>query len=193
MSFYEKISAEELEKYAEASGLSGKTQIDLDFFVNFIKKGDDVLEVGCGSGRIGRKLSGFTRYVGVDTSQEYLEYFSKRTKDAAELICDDFLEYKTKKKFNAIIFPWAVLWEWSREDQVLVIQKAKSFLKDGGYILIDTPTSDTKHNQVDGYNPTKIYFDEWLPIFKEIGFSKIDSKILKTHNSRKREITILQK
>jgi SAM-dependent methyltransferase len=67
-----------------------------------------VLDVGCGSGRIGEFVleTGAARYVGVDFSEPMIELARarlERYEDRTELIAKDFLETDLDERFNAIL------------------------------------------------------------------------------------------
>jgi SAM-dependent methyltransferase len=67
-----------------------------------------VLDVGCGSGRIGEFVleTGAGRYVGVDFSEPMIELARarlERYEDRTELIAKDFLKTDLDERFNAIL------------------------------------------------------------------------------------------
>jgi SAM-dependent methyltransferase len=67
-----------------------------------------VLDVGCGSGRIGELVleAGAARYVGVDFSEPMIELARQRLvryDDRIELIAKDFLDTDVQERFDAIL------------------------------------------------------------------------------------------
>jgi SAM-dependent methyltransferase len=67
-----------------------------------------VLDVGCGSGRIGEFVleSGASRYVGVDFSEPMIDLARQRLArydDRIELIAQDFLDAQLDERFDAIL------------------------------------------------------------------------------------------
>lgn len=67
-----------------------------------------VLDVGCGSGRIGEFVldAGAARYVGVDFSEPMIEMAQDRLErfgDRVELLTDDFLEVSLRGEFDVIL------------------------------------------------------------------------------------------
>ncbi len=67
-----------------------------------------VLDVGCGSGRIGEFVleAGATRYVGIDFSEPMIDLARQRLArwdDRIELIADDFLNASVDERFSVIL------------------------------------------------------------------------------------------
>jgi SAM-dependent methyltransferase len=68
----------------------------------------DVLDVGCGSGRIGELVleAGTARYLGVDFSEPMIELSRRRLERFApqvELVCGDFLEVPIEGRFDVVL------------------------------------------------------------------------------------------
>src|SRR5579884_356355 len=67
-----------------------------------------VLDVGCGSGRIGEFVldAGAAAYLGVDFSEPMIELASRRLarfEDRIELVCGDFLEVPIARSFDVVL------------------------------------------------------------------------------------------
>lgn len=85
---------------------------DINFWKEIIKKHTprNVLEIGCGTGRIARAiLQDTAQYTGIDLSQKFLRYFRK-TLSKNEQKCVNILEgnacnYKFDEKYELIILP----------------------------------------------------------------------------------------
>jgi SAM-dependent methyltransferase len=68
----------------------------------------DVLDVGCGSGRIGELVleAGTARYLGVDFSEPMIELSRRRLErfgPQVELVCGDFLEVPIEGRFDVVL------------------------------------------------------------------------------------------
>ena len=67
-----------------------------------------VLDVGCGSGRIGELVleAGTSRYLGVDFSEPMIELSRRRLErfgSQAELVCGNFLEVPIESRFDVVL------------------------------------------------------------------------------------------
>lgn len=72
-----------------------------------IKKGDNILDVGCGTGRVTYILHSLseTPVIGIDISSNMIDIAKEKYKDEsyATFICDDFMSYDFKTKFDVIV------------------------------------------------------------------------------------------
>jgi SAM-dependent methyltransferase len=87
-------------------GLFRRRQLALDTVRSY--ESPRVLDVGCGSGRIGEFVldAGAAHYVGIDFSEPMIELAQARLKrfgDRAELITDDFLTAAIEGRFDVVI------------------------------------------------------------------------------------------
>ena len=162
--FYKTIAPETLEEYAEKAGLGGEHPFDLKKFVNhFPKKACRLLEVGCGTGRLGVHLVTMSNYVGIDFYEIYLDYFKEKLKRKSVPFTEDqlqnisFLEYEGKD-FDVLLFPWSVMGDFTKEgEQVEVLGKAKGLLSKKGVIILDNPAKGAEYNTAPGYKPIMFY------------------------------------
>ncbi len=122
-----------------------------------LKPGDHILEIGPGWGawfeyasRRGVKCTGIT------ISQVSIDYLSRRAKQLDfdwELIYSDLLQYKTDKKYDAIIIMGVIehLPQYKR-----VLDKFVTLLKPAGYIFLDG-SACTKKYELSSYMSKYIY------------------------------------
>ncbi len=72
-----------------------------------IQKGDEILDVGCGTGRVTYILHALSEssVTGVDLSSNMIEIAKEKYKNEtyATFLCEDFMEYDFKKKFDVIV------------------------------------------------------------------------------------------
>lgn len=96
---------------AEYYDVSNTQTDDIEFYRSFIDKTKDVLELGCGSGRVALPLALLAKsYVGVDLSKTMLELAHKKNKDAkVEFIEGDITTIELERFFDLIIAPFRVL------------------------------------------------------------------------------------
>jgi SAM-dependent methyltransferase len=88
-------------------GLSARRAFALDVVASYSRP--RVLDVGCGSGRVGEEVldAGASEYVGVDFSQPMLDLAQDRLArfgDKAELVRADFLAAEFERPFDVVLF-----------------------------------------------------------------------------------------
>ncbi len=130
-------------------------------------KGPKVLEMGCSTGVMTKKLvKKFPDLTVIDASKRYIDYTKKILKSKrAKFIVSLFEEFKTKEKFDDIIM--AHILEHVK-DSVSILKKAKSWLKENGKIHIIVPNARSLHRRV----------GQKMGIIKKLDdFSKLDRKI----------------
>ena len=196
--FYKTMSPEKLEQYAEKAGLGVKYPSDLKEIKKLIpKKYCRILEVGCGTGRLGIHLIKYPDYVGIDSYKTYLEYFKKRLNRKNIPFAEEqlqnvsFFNYNGKD-FDVVLFPWTVIGDFTKKQQAKALVKAKNMLLDEGVIILDNPAKGEIYNNAHGYEPAKFYFDDWKSKFSDLGFAPAKQIFYTTATGRKREITFLR-
>lgn len=104
-----------------------------------LKKGQHVLDVGCGSGAITHAICHYVgdggEVTGIDRSEELIQLATLKFSSFENLdfICDDILKYKTDKKFDIITSARTLQWI---EKPETVISKMIQLLKPEGKICI---------------------------------------------------------
>lgn len=122
----------------------------------------NVLEIGCGTGRMAAKIAGeYKSYTGIDLSSASIkraeEHFAKY--DNMNFICGDFLEYSFRSRFDVI---FSTLVFMHIKDKLSAYKKIYGLLPlKGKFVLsIDknqAPYIDTGYSRIDVYpdNPEK--------------------------------------
>jgi len=199
---YENISAEGLEGYAESAGIGGESPVDFEEFEKLLRPSSRIIEVGCGYGRLGRHFIRAYDYTGIDNHLPFLEKFRAELNgvgvDVKERLLHTSFEDFAKKsayrdKFDAVLFPWTVIGDFTRNQQPEVLRKSGDLVKQGGVILLDNPTKDAVYNVIPHYTPEKFFYDDWKDYFRDLGFDNSRCVFYTTSTGRVREITILEK
>ena len=143
-----------------------------------IKKNDEILDVGCGTGRVTYILHALSEssVTGVDLSSNMIDIAKDKYKNEtyATFLCEDFLEYDLQKKFDIIVI-------YNAYPHFLDLEKLnnalKRNLKDGGRFAIIHSLGRTKLQDVHSDLNTSVsrYLED--PITEGKHFSK-DFEIL---------------
>ena len=197
---YKTISGNALEEYARKAGLDGTIPIDLQKFLELLPGGrPKLLEVGCGTGRLGIHLIERTRYTGIDFHAPYLSAFQRKLEEARislepkQLQEISFFDFQCDG-FDVILFPWSVIGDFTRDgEQAAVLKKACTMLSRGGMVIADNFAKDSVRNSHAGYEPVAFYFDDWQDLFSGLGFSSARKVLYTSTTNRVREITVLKK
>jgi len=88
---------------------------DIDFYLKFIQPHHNVLELGCGSGRLTRALSEYCNSItGVDVSEEMIRRAHEQQQEHPELshinyLLADMTQLRLETSFDVIIIPYNTL------------------------------------------------------------------------------------
>jgi len=111
---------------------------DLQFYLNSLESGMEILEAGCGSGRLSRALAAHgMRITGIDNSTEMLARAILQNCSNIEYICMDMAGLVLKKRFDAAIVAYNTL---NLLENAADVQKSLSrirqHLKENGLLLL---------------------------------------------------------
>lgn len=117
---------------------------DVDFFIQKAKKAKgDILEVGCGTGRIYlelRKKAG-VNVIGIDNSEKMLSLLEKKAKSmgvSTEVYFQSVTELFAETRYDLILLPYRMFMHlYETEDQLKVLKKLGEALLKDGEIIID--------------------------------------------------------
>ncbi len=117
---------------------------DVDFYQQYVPPNTSVLELGCGTGRIARKLTNnCTKVVGLDISLPMLRRARMFSSDV-KYICGDMRNFELNQKFQSILIPYNTLNLLPNPDDVLsCLKETYNHLEVGGLVIaqIFTPTT----------------------------------------------------
>lgn len=119
----------------------------------------DVLEIGCGSGRIAVQTAPLCRnFLGIDLSPKTICQITKNLSHCphAQFICGDFLEYSFERTFDII---YSTLTFMHIRDKKQAIVKAANLLNNGGRFILSI--DKIREDVIDtGISRIKIYPDD---------------------------------
>lgn len=207
--YYENVSIEEFKEFTVKGGLAGCC--DVEIIYPYIKSTAALLEVASGCGRVidGLLQLGYAgKIYGIERSQNFFNYAVQAFKNnpKVDLILGDISEYKPNQKFEAVLWMWAGISDFSKNEQLSIIKKLKNFLAPGGVFIIETinhnlvPKNATfvigKNYMIEagygnayGYLPSS---EEIKNYAKQVGLSYIKKINYETSTGRDRIIHILR-
>ncbi len=137
---YNKIAQEYATKHGYEEHLSLPS---LKRFIKCLKKGNEVLDVGCGGGQDSKFFhdQGFI-VTGIDVSSKMIQ-LSKQYAPGCSFRVLDLMKTHSIKKYDAI---WCcrVFHHIALEKQIKFVRKLSRLLKNGGYLYITSAVSETK-------------------------------------------------
>lgn len=176
-----------------------KPSSDFEEIEKFLKLSNRILEVWTWTGRLWIQIieRGYC-YTWIERQKRFLEIFKEKLSgirydpEKVVLIHGDFEELPEDTKYDVILFPWTIIWDFTKQEQIRVLEKALRLLTDNEWIiLIDNPAKTQKYNTVSGYEPTPFYYDEWKEELSKIWFEWHEAYVYQTKTWIKRELTIL--
>lgn len=135
-------------------------------------KGSKVLELGSADGLMTEILvNNFKRVIAVDGSAEFCKITRDKIKaDNLEVICSLFEDFEPIEKFDTIIIGNILE---HVENPVLIMKRAKEWLRDNGVILIDVPNADSIHRQAGVKMGLLKRVDELNKLDKKLGHRRV--------------------
>lgn len=115
------------------------------FFLRYLNKEQDVLEIGPGNGIFAKKLSEYVNKIsGIEFSSE-MAYVAKTNFPQMDIIVDEFTSHEFEGKYNLLI-GIQFIHLFKRPERKLIFKKFKKLLKDDGYVFL-TSTIHKKHSE----------------------------------------------
>jgi len=127
----------------------------------------DVLEIGCGTGRIAKKVVGLCKsYLGIDISDKTIKVAKIHfyNIDNSNFICGDFNKYKFDSKFDII---YSTLTFMHIKSKKKAIKKVYNLLKPNGKFVLSIDKNQQKYIDT-GFSKIRVYPDDYKRIFKNL-------------------------
>lgn len=140
-----------------------------------LSSGKSVLEVGCGTGRLAKKIiNSIENYVGIDISPKTIEraekYFAKNP--SMRFICGDFLGYRFNRSFDVV---YSTLTFMHIENKKSAIDKIFDVMNDNGKVVISIDKNQSRYIDT-GYSKIHIYPDDPIDLQRLLsagGFTRV--------------------
>lgn len=130
-----------------------------------IKKGEKILEAGCGTGNLSLEMNKRgAEVIGLDNCKEALEIYQKKNLKAKTILADLTKELPFSNEYFDKIACNNTLYAIPRDKQLAILKEFYRVLKPNGTIVLVNPKVDWK--------PFKIYLDGIKRMFQKNGFSK---------------------
>ena len=132
-----------------------------------VKPGMDVIDLGCGTGELTRKLADGlpgAQVLGIDSSQEMLEHSTAFENEQVKFACKTIEEQLNSHQQWDLVFSNAAI-QWV-ENHETVLPQIISILKKGGQLVIQIPAqhhniSNTILNELADEEPFKTAMKKW--------------------------------
>jgi SAM-dependent methyltransferase len=154
---------------------------DIYFVFDYLNKGDKVLDLGCGSGRLFPKFQDKgVEYFGIDNSEELIE-IAKKENPQGNFQISDGLKLPFSDGFFNKVYSFAVIHHIpSKELRFKFVQEAKRVLKKDGTIVLTTwdlwnkkePRKSVFKNIFNRELEFKDIFYPWRDNFRKIVFNR---------------------
>nr|WP_263313121.1 class I SAM-dependent methyltransferase [Mammaliicoccus sp. Marseille-Q6498] len=120
------------------------------------KQENEILDIGCGTGRLTTQLVEFGNVSGLDISQEMLEIAEERNPNI-NWYCQDMRELDLPHQYDIIsIFCDSLNYVTEPEDVLLVFNYIDKYLKEDGVLIFDVHSIQKMNHQFNNQS----YFDE---------------------------------
>ncbi|OGZ70771.1 MAG: hypothetical protein A3F47_00030 [Candidatus Staskawiczbacteria bacterium RIFCSPHIGHO2_12_FULL_38_11] len=158
-------------------------------FISFLKKGELVLDVGCGAGTKSKYLlKNGLQVIGIDFSEKMIEIARKEIPQGKFFVMDINDVDKLRENFDGI-FMQAVLLHVPKKEVESVLKKAVVKLKVGGYLYIAVKEKisggvdeEIKKDDDYGYEYERFFsyfsLDEFKNYFKNVGLEMVYENVM---------------
>lgn len=204
--FYENVPVEVFREFSVIGGFD--SGCDIDIILPYIRSCSSVAEVGAGYGRVIELLrkKGFIGDItAIERSKNFHNFMKEQYFDQATLINSDLTDLDMKGQFDAVLFLWSNISEWSLSEQVFILRKLFNWVKVGGHFIFDIIDSEQKPlNSTQSYGQSYRFESEYgtaigctptreqvMSYIKEITPSKYEMVSYETKTNRKRMLFIL--
>lgn len=205
--FYKNIGVKNLSELAHIGGFDSWK--DLETAYPYFQKATTILELGAAYGRcldflIHKNFSG--KITAIEQSPAFIEHLNAHYNDVAEIISGDFKTHRFNHNFDAILWMWSGILDFSEEEQDEALEKLYNLLEQKGVLIIDTPRIGFK-TFADHENAQRLHHESpygdlncYIPSYEELktlttkaGFKELKQIDYETSTDKKRSLFVIQK
>lgn len=205
--FYKNIGVDNLSELAHIGGFDSWK--DMEIAYPHVKDGSSILELGAAYGRcldylLTQNYEG--EITAIEQSPKFIEHLESAYRGKVDIIHGDFKSHLFNKRFDAILWMWSGILDFSEEEQQLAIEKLNSILNAKGVLIIDTPRigfqTFAEHDNSQSLHHESPYgnLQCYIPSLKELdtltknaGFSTIEQVDYETATAKQRSLFIVKK
>lgn len=162
---------------------------DLEFYISALAENVDILELGCGSGRLSRALAARGhRVTAIDISSEMLARAAMLDTTNITYLCMDMAQISFQKGFGAIIVPYNTLNLLTEPGKVEhCLQLIRNHLQEDGLLLLQIFLPDRKTISI---GKAKTF---QFQIFKTSDGGKLIKETLKNYQEEEQRIILQER
>ncbi len=205
--FYRNVPLLVFQEMTEQGGFSAYK--DLKLIAEHIPSNVDVLELGAGYGRcvdflLEQKHTG--TIIAVEQSIPFVEVLKKKYKDLSNVtvVHDDLMTMKESFQVGVVLWIFSGLLDFSKEEQLVILKKIRSWVIDGGKVFVDIPqlspltiarytgtqdiVMETPYGKIETFLPSQ---EDMKGYAITAGFSTVSSIDYDTDTDKKRTMFLL--
>jgi cyclopropane fatty-acyl-phospholipid synthase-like methyltransferase len=150
---------------------------DLNMLIELLVPGAEILDIGCGAGvPITKALSQHFNVMGVDFSREMIVLAQKNVPEAT-FYCADIMDIDLPVSHFDAALSFYTIFHLPKERQRPFFERVKSWLKDGGYLLITLAREDESPYTEEFLGVTMYWsnfgLNDYIKMLDELGFEII--------------------
>lgn len=144
-SFYDALPIKDFMKVAEVRGLD--TGCDVELAMSLLPNAQSLLEVGAGYGRVLNHLikkNFLGELYAIERNKKLMDWLIPQFENKVTLINTDLISFYFQRQFDAIVWLWSGIAEYSSLEQPMLVSRLANCLNKRGVFIIDTVPLDEK-------------------------------------------------
>ncbi|MGD9153719.1 MAG: class I SAM-dependent methyltransferase [Gammaproteobacteria bacterium] len=138
INIYKNMPIEAFYQGAVQGGLD--TGVDVKNLEKYIDKAKSILEVGAGYGRVLSHIlnQGYTgKLVAIERDKKFYQFLQSQFYGRVKIFCSDVMNFCPDDKFDLILWVWASIFEFSKNEQAQVVSHLGNMLNKNGLLILD--------------------------------------------------------
>lgn len=207
ISLYKNMPLSFYKKEAKQGGIDNGC--DVKAIAAYINKANSILEVGAGYGRVLFHItkSGYKKELyAIERSNRMCKFLMRKFSYVAKIVCADIRSLEIDRKFDLILWMWASICEFSKNEQLSALAQLTKHLQTDGHIIFDIiPFEDKIINAIEVDSRNKIiktkfgndygYFPspQELEHYRQLlNLELVEIIVYETKTSKKRHLHVLK-